>query len=87
MIGDDEMKTKKIEGKYHGTKKKECHSQNYKEMWGEILTLTGAELVHSNWVYGRIGRHQDFEDIGANIELEILDRLLDELVGQLVRHP
>nr|POF25259.1 hypothetical protein CFP56_34080 [Quercus suber] len=79
LIGDDEMKTKKIEGKYHGTKKKECHSQNYKEMWGEILTLTGAELVHSNWVYGRIGKHQDFEDIGANIELEILDRLLDEL--------
>ncbi|KAK9998352.1 hypothetical protein SO802_017955 [Lithocarpus litseifolius] len=87
LIGDDEMKTKKIEGKYHGTKKKECHSQNYKEMWGEILTLTGAELVHSNWVYGRIGKHQDFEDIGANIELEILDRLLDELVGQLVGLP
>ncbi|KAE8039280.1 hypothetical protein FH972_011708 [Carpinus fangiana] len=82
LIGD-ELKTKKVEGKYHGAKKKECQSQNYVDMWDEISRLTGAELVGSNWVYRKMWKHEDFEDIGVNFELEILDQLLDELVGQL----
>jgi hypothetical protein len=82
LIGD-ELQTKKVEGKYHGTKKKECMSQNYVDMWGEIGRLTGAELVGSNWVYRGMWKHESFEGIGANFELEILDQLLDELVGQL----
>lgn len=82
LIGD-ELKTKKVEGKYHGAKKKECQSQNYVDMWDEISRLTGAELVGSNWVYRRMWKHEDFEDIGVNFELEIVDQLLDELVGQL----
>ncbi|KAF5470435.1 hypothetical protein F2P56_010949 [Juglans regia] len=87
LIGD-EPRTKKIEGKYQGTKKKaDCHSENYEEMWVEILRLTGAELVGSNWEYRGMGNHGDLEAISANFELEILDQLLVELVGQLARHP
>lgn len=82
LIGD-EQKTKKLEGKYHGTKKKECQSQNYVDMWCEIGRLTGAELAGSNWVYRGMWKNEDFEGIDANFELEILDQLLDELVGQL----
>ncbi|KAF5446714.1 hypothetical protein F2P56_032318 [Juglans regia] len=82
LIGD-KLKTQKIEGQYDGTKQKECQSLNYEDVWGEILRLTGAELIGSNWVCREIWKHEDFEGIGVNFEVGILDQLLDEVVGEL----
>lgn len=88
LIGDG-LKTQKIDGQYYGTKQKESRSlKNYEEVWGEILRLTEAELVGSNWVCRETWKHEDyFEGIGVNFELGILDQLLDELVGQLAGLP
>ncbi|KAG6681104.1 hypothetical protein I3842_13G075100 [Carya illinoinensis] len=86
LIGD-EQRTQKIEGQYDGTKQKECQSLNYENLWGEILRLTGAELVVSNWVCRETWKHEDFEGIGVNFEVGILDQLLDEVVGQLAGLP
>lgn len=53
------------------------------EMWSEIISISEAQIVDSNWVSNRI---RDAEDIGLGVDLglQVLDQLLDELVDQLV---
>lgn len=86
MIGD-EQKTKKTEGTCHGAKNIEYDIPNHKDVWDGLFRLTGAELTGSKWVHREMWKHEDYEGIDANFEQEILDQLVDELVGQLAELP
>lgn len=85
-IGDD-GEAKKIEGKCTGSRKTACHGQKYLGMWVEICRLAGGEMMESSWLYNEIKKHEDFEDLGADFGLHILDGLLQELVDHLCELP
>lgn len=82
MISDDQT-SKKNEESCQGSRKKVCHSQDYLNLWGDICRLAEAQVVESNWISKKIWTFEDFEDIGADFGLQILDQLLEELVDQL----
>lgn len=80
MILDD-PKRKKAEGKCVGSRKKDCRNQDYINTCDQICKMVEAEILDSNWpARGNFLRHQDFEDIFADFESQILERLLHELV-------
>ncbi|CAK9180510.1 unnamed protein product [Ilex paraguariensis] len=76
-----DSETRKIEGKCARSKKKDHQGQNHVEMWAEICKLAEADMKQSHWMYRKPG---DFEEIGADFGLDILDQLLAELVYELV---
>lgn len=89
MILDD-LKTKQVDGKCVGSRKKGCSSkQTYLNMCDQICRVAEAEILESNWLCSRnIFNHEDFEDIYADFESQILDQLLHELlVHQLIVLP
>lgn len=80
MILDD-PKRKKAEGKCVGSRKKDCRNQDYINTCDQVCKMVEAEILDSNWpARGNFLRHQDFEDIFADFESQILERLLHELV-------
>ncbi|KAJ9698695.1 hypothetical protein PVL29_007655 [Vitis rotundifolia] len=85
-IGDN-GEAKKIEGKCTGSRKTACHGQKYLGMWVEICRLAGGEMMESSWLHKEIKKHEDFEDLGADFGLHILDELLQELVDHLCELP
>ncbi|KAK9280678.1 hypothetical protein L1049_014376 [Liquidambar formosana] len=88
VISDDYRETKMIEGETHGSKKKDYkQSQNYVDMWGEICRLVGGEMMESNRICKEMWKVEDFEHIGADFGVQILDQLLNELVDLLVGPP
>lgn len=81
-IGDG-GEAKKIEGEGTGSGQKARQGRKFLGLWGEICQLAGAELMESNWLYKEIKKHEEFEDLGADFGLQILDGLLQELVDHL----
>lgn len=62
-------------------RKKDCRNQDYINTCDQICKMVEAEILDSNWpARGNFLRHQDFEDIFADFESQILERLLHELV-------
>ncbi|KAJ8749762.1 hypothetical protein K2173_012313 [Erythroxylum novogranatense] len=69
---------------------KTCHGlwishdiKDYTKMWADMWTLAEAdEMRESNWVRKRVLEFKDFDDICADLGLQIFDQLLEELVGQ-----
>ncbi|KAK0605304.1 hypothetical protein LWI29_025224 [Acer saccharum] len=64
---------------------------NYMEMWDQIRKMTdevGEEeeeiIGGSKWWFLKKHHHEEFEQICADFELQIVDQSLDELVQQLV---
>ena len=44
-------------------------------------------MMESSWLYKEIKKHEDFEYLGADFGLQILDELLQELVHNLCELP
>ena len=82
-IGED-GEAKKNEGK---SRKTACHGHKYLGLWGEACRLVGGEMMESSWLYKEIKKHEDFEYLGADFGLQILDELLQELVHNLCELP
>ncbi|KAK1394306.1 VARLMGL domain-containing protein [Heracleum sosnowskyi] len=60
------------------------HSQNYAEMWGEVCKFAERDLRQSKWLCKRLPDEiEEFDEIAAIFELEILDELLQELLDQV----
>ncbi|KAA8543725.1 hypothetical protein F0562_022098 [Nyssa sinensis] len=81
ISGDKEMKI--IEEKCQGLKKKDYQSQNNVERWSEICKMAGRDIMESSWTYREVWKFEDFEDIGADFGLQILEQLLNELAEQI----
>ncbi|GAV66604.1 VARLMGL domain-containing protein [Cephalotus follicularis] len=69
----------------HGARKKECHNGNYLDFWSEIINrITEVEMKAPTWKYHKISMVEEFEVISEDFGSQILHQLLDELVDQLV---
>ncbi|XP_057955143.1 uncharacterized protein LOC131149086 [Malania oleifera] len=75
---------KEIEGKFLTERKKERQKQDCSSMWDEICKLIAGDMMGSNWAFEKLMKLEDFEDVGVNLGLQVLDQLLEELVDQLV---
>ncbi|XP_043724174.1 uncharacterized protein LOC122671142 [Telopea speciosissima] len=64
-----------------------CYTQEYVEQWGEIYKLAEEELVCSNWNSKEILKLEDFEEIGIEFGLQIVDQLLYEIIDELYGFP
>lgn len=80
----DDSEDKKNERKLGGFRGKESTSENYEELWGEICKLAEMDMMQCNCMYKGKYKLGDFEEIGADFGLQILDQLLFELVDQLI---
>ncbi|GLT81720.1 hypothetical protein SLE2022_001550 [Rubroshorea leprosula] len=83
MDNDGKMET--MERKSHGLmRKKDSHSNNYLHCWDAICTLTESEMGNrSSWLGSNTYKCEELEDIAADLGLQILAQLLDELLVQL----
>ncbi|XP_031271219.1 uncharacterized protein LOC116129629 [Pistacia vera] len=81
----DVPKPKKSEGKCVGSRKRYIRSHNYFNICDQIYKMTDGEVAESNWLHRKnMMRHEDFEEISADLGSQILDQSLDELVHQLI---
>ncbi|KAK3206543.1 hypothetical protein Dsin_020589 [Dipteronia sinensis] len=92
MISDEDTNAKKSGSRNRGS----CSStswqrqSNYMEMWDQIWKMTDEaeeeeEIIGgSKWWFLKKHHHEEFEQICADFELQIVDQSLDELVQQLV---
>ncbi|KAM7496438.1 hypothetical protein LguiA_020852 [Lonicera macranthoides] len=80
----DDSKDKKNERKLGGLRTKESKSENYGELWGEICKLAEKDMMQCNCRYKGKYKLEDYEEIGEDFGLQILDQLLFELVDQLI---
>ncbi|KAJ9146808.1 hypothetical protein P3X46_029033 [Hevea brasiliensis] len=83
FIGEDHPNSKRKEEACGGLRKKIRNAQHFLNMWSEICKLAEAQLLESNSTYEKIWKSKDVEDIGADLGMQILDQLLEELVDQL----
>ncbi|OMO90419.1 hypothetical protein COLO4_19173 [Corchorus olitorius] len=81
LIEDDPRVKDDIEGQNLESRNKVCHSEVNLECWDPICRMIEAEVAKSSWL---CSNNEEFEDITANFESNILDQLLDELVLQLL---
>ena len=66
----------------HISPKKPCKILDGSTLWSEICKLSEREVTFLNWVSRNNSNFQDFEDIGQDLGLQILNELLEELVDQ-----
>ncbi|OMO84369.1 hypothetical protein CCACVL1_10862 [Corchorus capsularis] len=81
LIEDDSRVKDVIEGQNLESRNKVCQSEVNLECWDPICRMIEAEVAKSSWL---CSKNEEFEDITANFESNILDQLLDELVLQLL---
>lgn len=54
------------------------------EMWSEICKFAETEIMESKWLRGGTQQQlRDYEDMGVELGLQVLNQLLDESVDQL----
>lgn len=79
----DDQESKKIDIRYHGSGKKDGPSPRNLNLWDEICKLAEGDMIESKWAFREMLKLEDFEDVGAEIGVGVLDQLLNELVDEL----
>ncbi|XP_042487593.1 uncharacterized protein LOC122067815 [Macadamia integrifolia] len=64
-----------------------CHTQDNVELWGGICKLAEENLVGSNWISKEMSKLEEFEEIGIEFGLQIVDQLVNEIIDELCRLP
>ncbi|KAE9594172.1 hypothetical protein Lal_00017045 [Lupinus albus] len=84
----EETKVKELENmKFEGSKKKEKHSKEYIDIWGEVCRVAEDEYAETNQIQAWMNKEGEFGSVSADCELQIFDDLLNELIDQLVGYP
>lgn len=52
-------------------------------MWGEVCKYAETDLRQAKWMYKGVLNIEEFDEITATFELEILEELLQELLDQV----
>lgn len=76
----DDQESKKIDIMYRGSGKKDGPSARNLNLWEEICRLAEGDMSESKWAFREMLKLEDFEEVGAEIGVRILDQLLNELV-------
>ncbi|KAF8396945.1 hypothetical protein HHK36_018581 [Tetracentron sinense] len=85
ITNDKELTT--FDNKDTESRKTDYRSRDYSELCGEICKLAEEEMKETNWIPRDILKLEDFEELGIMFELQILDRLLNEVVDELIGLP
>ncbi|KAJ4979909.1 hypothetical protein NE237_010689 [Protea cynaroides] len=62
-------------------------TQDYVHLWGGICKFAEEDVVGSNWICREMSKLEELEDMGIEFGLQIVDKLLNEIIDELCGLP
>ncbi|KAF6153664.1 hypothetical protein GIB67_027531 [Kingdonia uniflora] len=76
---------KSVSGNCMEPTKVDSHTGDYFDLWGEVCRLVEEDMGTSKWIPKEMWKMGDFEDMGIDVALQIVEGLVNEVVVELAQ--